>query len=1272
MTLFPMATALDGDGDGINDVNDKCPFASGTANSTLGLGCPDSDGDGISDFEQAVIHNWDDSGPLLIEKGLMDPNINAVAWAKNSSVFYAASDNDEVRMYDSIGNPLGLIHTMQGGAIDIEVSPDGHSLIVASQNGGCKIINATTGALIHDLYSSIPTNSGVYEAAWSNDGSRVFCGGNERKVHSFYAGNWTYERNYSKWESGWVSGIDTTPDGRLLFFSANQDVFGYWIHNGTPYLEMFNHSGYVRVAVVSPDGRYLATGSQDSSVIVMDIANKSIVAELDFPGQVHDIDFSSDGGSMLVTNGYQDSFLVFRTDTWTEIGELTGFGDADNNRGVWSAEFNEDGDKIAIGWRRGWVSVHTIADNLMVIQGQHYTSLMEDSWRSAYTATDEAVVYSEVDRVLSTLDMCDSEKFIGSSTNGVSPQYATKAANYSTTGLWNCDNTEGKILEIPYGRAAGALMVKADASSQECIESIGGLSMAQVRWMTSASYRNALTSSGEMPGLVWDSVVPNDDSDGVAEWADLDSSCDDDEIILIHREANKTDLTILEEKVLCANCAQTDYMYASGESRLRIDAGAERINVTELVSAPAAGTSIGFTELEFSLDNSNGLYIVPIVDNYTHGAADVIAAGGVAVNATLNASRDGEWPLQTDMRAFISVDHITRNIEFMKFLLSDIAQLKWEQMGFVGLGFWDLYLSWAKLGVDKYYILPDDDSDGVWNRDDLCPNTQLGLSVNSEGCPENELDDDGDGFANDIDDCDDVAGNSTFGSIGCPDQDGDGWQDSDDTHPNDSSEWNDTDMDGFGDNSDDCIDLVGNSTKGSIGCVDSDGDGWADQNDEFPYDNTEWKDSDSDSFGDNIDAFPYVSTQWLDTDNDGFGDNNTGLEGDDCISESGTSNKEGLFGCIDSDGDGWADSIDDLPLNPQQYRDVDGDGVGDSASSGDFDLCQETPSEELAMVDSDGCGPSERDGDYDSFSDDIDQCPSTPLLQTVFVNTTIYLDSQESILNPLLGCAPSEIDLDGDSVTADLDWDDNNANQSVDTDGDGFGDNVEADDGDDCPLQKGTSFRDKRGCLDLDGDGWSYESDFNDGDPTQWSDTDGDGFGDNWDNEDWSEGRTIGQFVIGATEPDRCPSEYSAFLYSDTEGCLTSQNSDDSSDKNSVGEKGDGADSNFALILGIAGTGIILILFGSIAVLLKKQSKPKRKPKEKAVHPALESGLNEDLSEDVVQDIESKKSVEFVSTWEELPDGDWLPNDENGVNWYQDNEGKYWHSTDEGFVVWND
>ena len=54
--------------------------------------------------------------------------------------------------------------------------------------------------------------------------------------------------------------------------------------------------------------------------------------------------------------------------------------------------------------------------------------------------------------------------------------------------------------------------------------------------------------------------------------------------------------------------------------------------------------------------------------------------------------------------------------------------------------------------------------------------------------------------------------------------------------PNDMYRWEDTDSDGFDDNSDVCPDEAGSSTIDQLGCLDSDGDGVSDQYDSEPDD----------------------------------------------------------------------------------------------------------------------------------------------------------------------------------------------------------------------------------------------------------------------------------------------------------------------------------------------------------------------------------------------------------------------------------------------------
>ncbi|MCH1462038.1 MAG: hypothetical protein L7U25_06755 [Candidatus Poseidonia sp.] len=41
-----------------------------------------------------------------------------------------------------------------------------------------------------------------------------------------------------------------------------------------------------------------------------------------------------------------------------------------------------------------------------------------------------------------------------------------------------------------------------------------------------------------------------------------------------------------------------------------------------------------------------------------------------------------------------------------------------------------------------------------------------------------------------------------------------------------------------------------------------------------------------------------------------------------------------------------------------------------------------------------------------------------------------------------------------------------------------------------------------------------------------------------------------------------------------------------------------------------------------------------------------------------------------MSDWEDLPDGEWLENDEHGVHWYLTNDGEHWFSTEDGYRLW--
>ncbi|MBT6641029.1 MAG: hypothetical protein HOB47_05560, partial [Euryarchaeota archaeon] len=205
------------------------------------------------------------------------------------------------------------------------------------------------------------------------------------------------------------------------------------------------------------------------------------------------------------------------------------------------------------------------------------------------------------------------------------------------------------------------------------------------------------------------------------------------------------------------------------------------------------------------------------------------------------------------------------------------------------------------------------------------------------------------------------------------DTDGDGFAKELDAFPDVSSQQYDTDLDGYGDNpfghqADSCVAQPGNSTTDRYGCTDLDGDGTSDLTDPFVLDPTQSADMDNDGFGDNLsgfrgdycptvfgesarnstygcpdadfdgwanfqDMFPNESSQWSDSDADGFGDQLIGVQGDACPSQFGNSTVD-RFGCVDSDGDGYSNTSDDFPNEPTQHLDSDGDGYGNNQTTG--------------------------------------------------------------------------------------------------------------------------------------------------------------------------------------------------------------------------------------------------------------------------------------------------------------------------------------------------
>ena len=135
------------------------------------------------------------------------------------------------------------------------------------------------------------------------------------------------------------------------------------------------------------------------------------------------------------------------------------------------------------------------------------------------------------------------------------------------------------------------------------------------------------------------------------------------------------------------------------------------------------------------------------------------------------------------------------------------------------------------LGLTFKFGAKDTDGDGIYDKDDACPEVAGKKEFN--GCP----DTDNDGIEDSKDACPDVAGPVEFN--GCPDTDGDGIADKDDACPEVAGPkalngCPDTDGDGIADKDDKCPSVKGPKENGGCPWPDRDGDGVLDKDDKCP------------------------------------------------------------------------------------------------------------------------------------------------------------------------------------------------------------------------------------------------------------------------------------------------------------------------------------------------------------------------------------------------------------------------------------------------------
>jgi WD40 repeat protein len=236
---------------------------------------------------------------------------------------------------------VGLICTLRGhkgNLFGVAISADGQRGLSTSEDKSMRLWDLKTGKELR----TFPFNVGLAHVAYTPDGLALFAQDKILVLWNFQTG-----RVVSRFQ-GHTGGILSTalsPDGRYLLSGSHDHTARLWeVATGRQIRQFNGHSHIVHAVAISPDGRHVLTGSWDRTVRLWNTSTGKEIRRFEGDaGEVTSVNFSPDGRQAL-SGGNDKRIRLWDVETGKEMRRFEGHDDV-----VRSVVFSPDGRRFLSG-----------------------------------------------------------------------------------------------------------------------------------------------------------------------------------------------------------------------------------------------------------------------------------------------------------------------------------------------------------------------------------------------------------------------------------------------------------------------------------------------------------------------------------------------------------------------------------------------------------------------------------------------------------------------------------------------------------------------------------------------------------------------------------------------------------------------------------------------------------------------------------------------------------------------------------------------------------